>query len=125
MDRAATEQKIKEVVNKIVKEYQPERIILFGSWAWGEPGFDSDVDLLIVKKTQKQRVEREQEIQTLLYPREMPLDLLVYTPEELNESINKNKNLFIEDIIRNGKVLYAKPESEIFYALPQRELVIV
>lgn len=125
MEKEAVGQKIKEIANKIVKEYQPEKIILFGSWAWGEPGPDSDADLLIVKKSQKPRVEREQAVQTFLYPQEMPLDFLIRTPEELNESINKNHNLFIEDIIRNGKVLYVKPGSEMSVALPKRELTIV
>lgn len=125
MDRIIAEQKIKEIANKIIKEYEPEKIILFGSWAWGEPGPDSDADLLIVKKSQKSRPEREREVQAFLYPREMPLDFLIYSPEELQMSINKNHNLFLEDIIRNGKVLYAKPESETSITLPQRELVIV
>lgn len=125
MNRAETEEKIQQIVEKIVKEYQPEKIILFGSWAWGEPGLDSDVDLFIVKRTQKLTSEREQEVQEFLYPREMPLDVLIYTPEELQISINENHNLFIEDILRNGRVLYMKPESEIIIPLPQRELAIV
>ena len=125
MNRAEIEEKIKQIVGKIVKEYQPEKIILFGSWAWGEPNKDSDVDLLIVKNSQKSRMERETEVDTLLCPREVPLDFLIYTPEEIKMSINVNHNLFVEDIIRNGKVLYARPESEIRIELPQRELSII
>jgi predicted nucleotidyltransferase len=124
MEKAKVEEKIKQVVDKIVKEYQPEKIILFGSWAWGEPGPDSDIDLLIIKESQKSRMERERDIETLLHKREIPLDLLVYTPEELTKSIHENYNLFVEDIIRNGKVLYVKPESDIIIPLPQRELAI-
>lgn len=125
MDRIATEQKIQEVVDKIVKKYQPEKIILFGSWAWGDPGPDSDVDLFIVKRTDRSTREVAREIDGSIFPRPFPIDFLVYTPEELEISINENHNLFIEDIIRNGKVLYAKPESEKGIMLPQRELAIV
>jgi uncharacterized protein len=125
MNNADTEQKIQEVVRKIVAEYQPEKIILFGSWAWGKPGPDSDVDVLIVKRSERTRSDRAQEVQELLYPREIPMDILVYTPEEVEESINKNKNLFIEDIIRNGTTLYSKPESAFMVALPQRPLAIL
>ena len=124
MDTAVTEQKIQEVVNKIVKEYHPEKIILFGSWAWGEPRPDSDVDLFIVKRSQDARPIRERKLQSFLSPREIPIDILVYTPEEVEESVNKKRNLFIEDIVRNGKVLYTKPESVII-ALPRRPLTVL
>ena len=53
MDRVVFEQKLKEITDKIVKEYQPEKIILFGSWAWGEPHEWSDVDLFIIKRSEK------------------------------------------------------------------------
>ena len=125
MDRAVVERKLKEITEKIVKEYQPEKIILFGSWAWGTPHPDSDVDLLIVLRSSKPRLERERELNVILYPREMPLDLIVYTPDELEQSISKNRNLFIEDVIRNGRVLYAKPGSTTSLTLPERPLIIL
>lgn len=108
-----TEEKITETAQKIAREFQPEKIILFGSWAWGKPGPDSDVDLLVVKKSAQSRVERERELQDILFPRLTPLDVLVYTPEELEKSINDDHNLFLEDVVCNGKVLYAKPGSKI------------
>ena len=125
MDKRVVDEQLKEVIKKIVKEFQPEKIILFGSWAWGEPGPDSDVDLFIVKKTNRSTREVAREIDGSLWGRTTALDIIVYTPEELKISINKNHNLFIEDVIRNGKVLYAKPESGVTVALPQRELAIV
>lgn len=125
MDKALVEQKLKEITDKIVKEFQPEKVILFGSWAWGEPGPDSDIDLLIVKDSQQSRIEREREVSRLLYPRELPIDILAYTPEELEKSINGNRNLFLEDIVRNGKVLYAKPESMLTVTLPERSLTVL
>ena len=125
MNKEVIEQKIQEIVQKIVKEYEPEKIILFGSWAWGEPGPDSDVDLFILKESQESRAERGRKMDALLYPRDIALDFLIYTPDEVKTSINENYNLFIEDIIRNGKVLYTRSGSDMQIPLPQRELAIV
>lgn len=52
-------EKIQPAIDKIVKEFQPEKIILFGSWAWGEPEYDSDADLLVVKDSKRSRFELE------------------------------------------------------------------
>ncbi len=107
MEKSLVEGKIKEIAQKIVKEFKPEKIILFGSWAWGNPGPDSDIDLLIVKDSNKKRIERQIEIRKSLPDSNLPMDILVYTPSEIDESIHKNRNLFLEDVIANGKVLYA------------------
>lgn len=125
MDKVFVEQKLKEITDKIVKEYQPEKIILFGSWAWGEPGPDSDLDLLIVQESGKPRLERERELRKFLSPTGIALDILVYNPQELEKSINENRNLFIEDIVRNGKILYDKPESTLTVTLPERPLIVL
>lgn len=126
MDKQSAEQKLKEITEKIVKEYQPEKIILFGSWAWGKPGPDSDADLLIiVRHSSVSRSQRERELGALLFPRKIALDLMVYTPEELEQSINENRNLFIEDIVRNGKILYVRPDSSISITLPSRPLTVL
>ena len=101
------ETQVQEVTRKIVNTFHPEKVILFGSWAWGQPGPDSDIDLLIIKESDKPRVERERELSGLLFPRRVPLDLFVYTPSELNKKIEEDGNLFLEDIVRNGIVLYA------------------
>ena len=98
MNNDQTYEKIKEVAHKIGKKFHPEKIILFGSYAWGEPGSDSDVDLLVAMESNKTRIERQKELQVTLFPRTLPIDLLVYTPAELEEQINKKHNLFLEDI---------------------------
>lgn len=113
MEQKAIDQKIKKISDKIVKEFQPEKIILFGSCAWGKPHEWSDIDLLIVKRSDKPRIDRQRELRKMLFPPGVALDLLVYTPEELEKSINQDHNLFLEDIIRNGKVLYTTQKSEI------------
>ena len=118
-----SQEKIQEVADKIVQEFKPEKVILFGSCAWGEPNEDSDVDLFIVKETENTR-ETAREIDSSIRPRPFPIDLIVYTPEEIEESINKNHNFFIEDIIRNGKILYQK-FGGVEIILPNRPLTIL
>lgn len=101
-------EKIKNIAEKIVKEYQPEKIILFGSYAWGEPTEDSDVDLFIVKESAKQRIDRARELRMRLIGNKFPpIDLLIYTTEEMKKRV-AIKDFFINDIIKKGKVLYEK-----------------
>lgn len=107
------EEKIHEIVNKIVKEFHPEKIILFGSWAWGRPDESSDLDLLVIQNSTRPRLERERELRELLLPSDVAMDVFVLTPEELDKSINENRNLFLEDIIRNGQVLFEQPGFEV------------
>lgn len=98
--------KIQEIAGKIVKISQPEKIILFGSWAWGHPNSDSDVDLCVIKKTTDTRGE-SRKIDGQIFPREFPLDILVYTPKYVSERKNLG-DFFIENILNKGKILYAR-----------------
>lgn len=95
---------IQQVVRKIVKEFRPEKIILFGSYAWGKPNEDSDVDLFVVKNTDNTRKEAR-EIDGALWGRTIPLDILVYTPEKINKRLEMG-DFFIQDIMKKGKILY-------------------
>lgn len=119
------EAKIPEIKEKIVKAINPEKIILFGSYAWGKPTDDSDVDLFIVKKSKKRRIDRAREAREAISGSGVPVDILVYTPEELKKSIVENQNLFIEDIARNGKILYEKTKDTFGVVLPLRPLSIL
>ncbi len=120
------QKEIKKITDQIVKEYQPERIILFGSYAWGKPTRNSDVDLFIVKKSSENRIERQRKLRRILFDDDFPaMDILIYNPDEVEKSVNKYKNLFIEDILRHGKVLYAKPKSAFTVMLPKRPLTIL
>lgn len=102
-----TEQKIKEVTLKIADNFQPEKIILFGSFAWGEPNENSDVDLFIIKKTDLSTREVAREIDGSIFPRPFPMDIVVYKPEQVEER-SRNNDFFIKDILTKGKILYAK-----------------
>lgn len=80
-----TKQKeIKKITDAIAKKYKPEKIILFGSYAWGKPTKDSDVDLFVVKETKNTR-KLAREIDDLLFPRLFPLDIIINTPIQVEE----------------------------------------
>ena len=97
---------ILNISEQIAKKFNPEKIILFGSYVWGKPDENSDVDLFIVKHTDDTK-ETAREIDSSLWPRNVPLDIVVYSPERIEQSIKKG-NFFIKNIIARGKILYAK-----------------
>ena len=97
-------------MSQILEEkYRPERIVLFGSFAKGRITRDSDVDLLIVKRTSLPFYQRLVEVRRLVSSarRGIPFDPIVVTPEELSCRI-KVGDRFLEDILQSGQVLYAK-----------------
>lgn len=98
---------ILEIAEKIIKEYQPKKIILFGSYAYGKPTEESDVDLLIIKDTNKKPIDRWVEVKRLLrdITRTVPVSPLVYTEKEI-EDRTVIKDFFIEEILKKGEVLY-------------------
>lgn len=98
--------KLKKV---IVKNYKPEKIILFGSLAWGKFGPDSDADLFIIKNTKKRFGERMDEVEIMAGRARVriPTDIIVLTPKEVSRRLYL-EDFFVQDIITKGKVLYAK-----------------
>lgn len=107
MSEEEIREKIVEITDKIVREYQPEKIILFGSYAWGKPHKDSDVDLLIVKETKKNIFERNREVGRIIFGSRVAIDVLVYTPEQL-ERREKIGDPFVRKIMNNGKLVYGQ-----------------
>jgi len=100
---------IAEVVEKIKNEYKPEKIILFGSYAYGNPTEDSDIDLFIIKETGKRRIDRFVEVSPLVENTgyHIPISPLVYTPEEVTERLAIGDQ-FVEEVLSKGEVLYAR-----------------
>src|ERR1041385_6510441 len=98
---------LRPAMQKIVDELKPEKIILFGSYAYGKPNPNSDVDLLIILKTRDSLKERSWKVSRLLLPRPFPVDILVRTPKELKAAL-KSGDFFIREIITRGKVLYER-----------------
>jgi predicted nucleotidyltransferase len=93
-------------IERIVSELKPEKIILFGSYAYGNPTPDSDVDLLVIMNTKAKEIDRFVAVSNLLYPRQFPVDILVKTPKEIEAEARKKGNFFIREILKKGKVIY-------------------
>lgn len=98
---------ILEIVNRIVKAVDPEQIILFGSYAYGLPHKHSDLDILVVMKSDLPRHKRPIPIYAALFGLFIPKDIVVYTPEEIKAWENVPQ-AFITSIIRKGKIIYEK-----------------
>jgi len=99
-----TLQRIRAVAKEIASRFHPIRIILFGSYASGKPTQDSDVDLLIIMETEQRPVEQAYTIRRAPdFP--FPVDLLVRTPEQVEERLAMGE-CFIREIISQGNVLY-------------------
>lgn len=98
---------ISRIVEKIKTQYQPEKIILFGSYAWGNPTKDSDIDLLIVKTVNQKHRQRMLTVRKILSEENAlaGIDILVYTQEEISQRLEIGDS-FISQILKKGKVLY-------------------
>lgn len=95
---------IEDLSRRIGQDFHPQRILLFGSYAWGKPTADSDVDLLVILSFEGKPVDKSVEIRLKTRPA-FPVDLLVRTPERVQERIELGDS-FMKEIIENGKVLY-------------------
>lgn len=98
---------LEETVRRIVNKFHPERIILFGSHAKGEPTEDSDLDLLVVIPVEGSRRRKANEIDLALADRTVPTDVIVVTPEQFD----REKNLIgtiIGEAAREGRALYER-----------------
>ena len=102
-----TEAKIRRAAQKLVDELRPEKIILFGSFAYGQPTIDSDVDLLIIVNSNLRPHARSMQASEVLSPRPFPVDLIVRTPAEIVDRL-KVGDCFVEEIVTKGKVLYER-----------------
>lgn len=97
---------IEEVVEKIKKNYNPEKIILFGSYAYGSPTRESDIDMLIIKKTDGRPIDRRIYVRRLVNLKEpLAFSPIVLTPGEL-EYLQEIGDPFIKEILTKGEVLY-------------------
>lgn len=91
----------------IVREFHPEKVILFGSWAYGKPHTESDIDLLVVMPFAGSPFRQAGTIlhRVVQSVGVLPLDLLVKTAEQLQERLAIGDS-FVRDILERGKVLY-------------------
>ena len=98
---------LEKVVEIIVQEVQPEKIILFGSQAREDYKGESDYDICVIKEGVEHRRKLAQQIYRLLYGAGVPVDIIVETPEIFDE-LKDDFSLVYREIARDGKVLYEK-----------------
>ena len=104
----SAKQAIQEMVRRIVGQFNPHRIILFGSRAGGSARPDSDVDLMVVMPVEHSKARQEIEIGVALHDIHVPKDIVVATPDEF-ELYRDVVGTLIRPVCREGKVLYARP----------------
>lgn len=102
-------EKILQTSKAIFDEFKPDKIILFGSYAYGKPQNDSDVDLLVVLPYEGSSFRKTWEILNKIQPK-FAIDLLVRTPVEIEQRLAWN-DFFIREIIEKGKVIYESANS--------------
>ncbi|MGC1378457.1 MAG: nucleotidyltransferase domain-containing protein [Anaerolineales bacterium] len=97
-------QKVYELSERIVQHFHPQKVILFGSYAYGAPTEDSDVDMLVIMPFEGRAAQKAVEILIATDPR-FPIDLLVRTPEQIKTRIEMG-DFFLREITKKGRVLY-------------------
>jgi predicted nucleotidyltransferase len=98
------EKNIQDLRDRIMAECQPERIILFGSYAWGDPGADSDLDILVIVERGDSGPKKAAEILSRINPR-IPVDLVVRTKHDIKSRLQAD-DFFLAEIMNHGRVLY-------------------
>ena len=96
---------IEDVAGKIGKQIDAKAVILFGSYARNQPAKHSDVDLLVIAESNLPRYKRSRELHLMFKPYPFPMDILVYTPKEVEEE-SEFELSFISTVMREGKKLY-------------------
>ena len=109
MNKAQELKKLNVVTKRIIRDYKPDKIILFGSYAWGRPTKDSDFDLCIVKNVgQGKRAffAEHRKVHTII-DGEIAVDVLIFSQARLQKRLAMG-DFFVGDIVSKGRVLYGK-----------------
>jgi predicted nucleotidyltransferase len=99
-----------DITHRIVEAFQPHKVILFGSYAYGQPRPDSDVDLLVIMDSDEPMIERMLRVSEVARVRFLPMDVLVRTPEEIEYRLSIG-DFFLKEIVEKGRVLYECTDS--------------
>lgn len=99
------ELELKRITKIVVREYKPQRMILFGSLAQGKVHEWSDIDLAIVKDTRRRFIDRIGDVLRLTHP-QVALNVVVYTPKEVQGMAQSDHYFWVDEIAGKGKVLY-------------------
>jgi predicted nucleotidyltransferase len=102
---------VQEMVKRIIDAVDPDQIVLFGSYAYGIPHKESDIDILVIMETDRPRHKRSVALYRALVGLFIPKDLLVYTTEEVAEWKDVPQ-AFITQIVKKGVILYDKNKKQ-------------
>jgi predicted nucleotidyltransferase len=101
---------IRKFARDVAEKFHPDKIILFGSQAYGTPHEDSDVDILVVMPARNE-MDQAVKIRLATWP-PFPMDLIVRTPKDLRWRLGEGDS-FLREIVARGKVLYEKPDASL------------
>ena len=100
-----TTEKIEQIGESLGKAAKAKKVVLFGSHATGTAQSDSDVDYLIIAESSLPRHKRSRSLYALLHPYPFPMDILVYTPEEVEIEL-RDPNSFVATVLSRGREVY-------------------
>ena len=95
---------IKQVVEQIVEQFHPQKVILFGSHAYGKPHTESDVDILVIMETELSGAQQAVKILQAINAN-FGIDLVVYTPQRLAQRLQWGDSFLLE-VVTRGRLLY-------------------
>ncbi len=98
---------VQEIIDRIVEGYDPERVIIFGSYARGDASEGSDLDVLVVKETEEREIQRRIELSRLIGLRNLGVDVIAKTPGEVQYMLDR-RSLFMHTIMDEGVVAYER-----------------
>lgn len=104
MNNKVTKPLIRKYANQIARQFHPNKIILFGSYAYGKPSEDSDVDILVIMSFKGRNPEKATEIWMATRPK-FPIDIMVRKPEEMKKRLAMG-DFFLREITEKGEILY-------------------
>jgi uncharacterized protein len=107
MTPAEIQDVLSAIVVRITGKFDPDKIVLFGSYARGTPNSDSDADILVIMRVPGSRRKKAVEIDFLMQGIPIPTDIIVVSPEEVERSLNCPGSI-VNEAIREGKVLYER-----------------
>ncbi len=102
-----TETLLREITLRIVENFDPEKVILFGSRSAGTWHAESDIDLLVIMNAKGSPIQRAVEVKRACRPRFVSMDVLVKTPEEIEARLRQG-SVFLRQILEQGRVLYER-----------------
>ena len=102
-----TDKEIEKLIDRIVTRIQPQKVMIFGSYAKGTATLKSDLDIFVIKKTELPMTHRANDLKSMLSNLLIPIDIHIYTPEEV-EAYRHEKFSFINSVIESGIIVFEK-----------------